>query len=698
MRRKLADKYKNHFSSDEKTLHNKMKFAGWGFVDKKIWGIAQKKYRPLAEPSKNYSLYLGELDEQEDVNPPETFLSAINSPVEKFITDAKAFFGDGGVLNPDGLYKCIKSTRKTSHAAMIAVSPLQLDPGGKATLTYIYGYVPDGFDLQTLIGKYNTDCADFDKLFTESCEKWKNDRISLKIPGKHWIDRELLWHNQSLLGATTYDSAFGEHILSQGHVYQYIMGFQGASRDPLQHVMPFIFTDPSLVREVIRYTAKSILPDGTVPYGISGNGAIMITPFLSGDLEIWFLWTLSEYILATKDLSILNEKVVPYPYKGVKQEEDSIINLAKRCLEHFLTFTGVGKNGLPRILGGDWNDNVVVGNTDPAEQERIYNEGESVLVGAFAAVVLDKYAEILSMAGEDSKEAKEFAQKQKDAVARQWNGKWFKRAYLGSKLGWVEGEKLWLEPQPWALMCGAADAEQTKILVSEIKEKCQDPSPIGAMLSNIAIEIGYKAPLGMATNGGIWPSINGTLIMALTKIDPAAAYEEWHKNTLAVHSENYPMSWEGTWSGPDTFNSVLSSDPGRTFSIADPESRKKRLAWVDYPVYNLHPHAWTLYNAAGMFAESFTSDGIVFNLGIPETQYSFNSSLVSLERKASTFIGSYNPLISGKWKVELKFINPDDNIRLTVNGETSDYVKTENGIIFYGESNKEKPLRWELTV
>jgi len=719
MRRKLADKYKNYFSVENSkkflnqnptqnseqasgqnsVLRNKMKFTGWGFIDKKIWGIAQKKYRPLVESRNNYSLYIGELDDQEDVNPPETFLAVLSSDSSdagetEYITDAEKFFGKGEVENPDGLNKQVKTKIKPGHTAMIAATPATVPANGSVTLTYIYGYIPKGFDTGSLIEKYS---GDYDLLFNKSCENWKNDRISLSVPNEDWIDRELLWHNQSLIGATTYDSAFGEHILSQGHVYQYIMGFQGASRDPLQHVMPFIFTNPGLVREVLRYTAKSVLPDGTVPYGICGNGAIMVTPFLSDDLELWFLWTLSEYILATKDLSILKEKVVPYPYKGEQQPEDTVLNLAERALKHFLTFTGTGVNGLPRLLGGDWNDNVVVGNTDPAEQDRIYKEGESVLVGAFASAVLFKYADILAMAGKDNKVAHNFAVKQREAVAKQWTGKRFRRAYLGSKLGWVEDEKLWLEPQPWAMMCGAADPEQIKILADEIREKCQDPSPIGAMLSDIAIETGYKAPKGMATNAGIWPSINGTLIMALNKIDPAAAYKEWRKNTLAVHSEEYPKSWEGTWSGPDTFNSVLSSDPGRTFSIADPEQRKLKLAWTDYPVYNLHPHAWTLYNAASMFADTFTTDGAVFNMGFPESEYEFSSPLAALKRTSFGFEGIYCPAVSGNWKIELVFFDPFASFRLEVNGVNTGYDKTEKGIIFMGLGGDNEPLKWKIT-
>jgi hypothetical protein len=247
-------------------------------------------------------------------------------------------------------------------------------------------------------------------------------------------------------------------------------------------------------------------------------------------------------------------------------------------------------------------------------------------------------------------------------------------------------------------MCGAADAEQTGTLIAEIKARCQDPSPIGAMLADKCPENGMKAPKGMATNGGIWPSITGTLILALNKLDPAAAYEEWRKNTLAYHAENYPKSWEGTWSGPDTYNSVLSDDPGRTFSIADPEKRKLKLSWMDYPVYNLHPHAWTLYNAASMFAGRFTADGAVFNMGFPEKRYKFDSPLASLERNQKGFAGSYRPAVAGTWKIELAFLGPEANFSLTVNGQESQYERTENGMRFTGGGGGDAPLTWEIEM
>ncbi len=127
------------------------------------------------------------------------------------------------------------------------------------------------------------------------------------------MERETSWHNYYLRSNLTYDSFFREHILSQGHVYQYIIGFQGAGRDPLQHALPFVFSNPEVVRGIIRYTLKEIQPDGSIPYGIVGSSIPMPVVFHPSDQQMWLLWLASEYVLATRDKKFLDEKIPSYP-------------------------------------------------------------------------------------------------------------------------------------------------------------------------------------------------------------------------------------------------------------------------------------------------------------------------------------------------------------------------------------------------
>ena len=62
--------------------------------------------------------------------------------------------------------------------------------------------------------------------------------------GRAWLSRELQWSAYMLRSGVSYEECRGRRILSQGGYYQYDLGFQGAFRDPLQHVLPLIYAEP----------------------------------------------------------------------------------------------------------------------------------------------------------------------------------------------------------------------------------------------------------------------------------------------------------------------------------------------------------------------------------------------------------------------------------------------------------------------
>ena len=390
--------------------------------------------------------------------------------------------------------------------------------------------------------------------------------MQLEIPGEAWVERELTWHQYYLRSSLTFDSFYREHILSQGHVYQYIIGFQGAARDPLQHAMPFTFTEPELVKQVLRYTLKEVLPDGEIPYGVTGHGMRMAVPFRPSDQELWLLWLASEYVLATRDRAFLDEVLPTFPLYGGKARQESVRDLLWRCFRHFSTVTGFGQHGIIRLSNGDWNDGAVIGFVPKEQHEEVRLNGESTLNAAFATYALDLYADLLSTEGvsEKAAEVHALAEGQRQAVRSQWAGRWFRRGWLSEKLGWIGEEEMWLEPQPWAIIGGAATPEQQAELIQAMNELVRSPSPIGAMLLSRSLPQ-ITVPAGMLTNGGVWPSINGTLVWALALSDGKLAWEEWQKNTLSYHAEAYPQVWYGIWSGPDSYNSIFSKYPGQTF-------------------------------------------------------------------------------------------------------------------------------------
>lgn len=642
----------------------------------------------------------------EDSNPPSVFLVSLNGIPSGMSIDGAEFFGKGGVIAPDGLKKPIPFNLDVSpdNSALLMEREFNLNPKESITLYFAYGYLPESFELTSLIGKYKKNISN---VWENSCKHWKNSAILLRIPDETWVERESLWHNYYLRGAMTYDSFFKEHILSQGHVYQYLVGFQGAARDPLQHALPYILSKSNIAKEILRYTLKEVQSDGEIPYGITGNGKIMPAPFKPSDQELWLLWLASEYVLATRDVDFLNEAISMYPIHRSRAEKTTVHEILERCYNHFTQVTGRGKHGLQRLSNGDWNDTVIIGHIPLEKHGELREVAESVLNSAMSIYCLEKYAEMLQYAEKDTKvnDILNYAQSQRDAVKAQWTGRWFKRAWITEDIGWLGTDRLWLEPQPWAIIGNVPSEEEKKILVNSIDNFVRKPSKIGAMLHSKALDIESMAK-GVAANAGVWPSITGTLIWALSLVDGKMAWEEWKKNTLAFHAENYPNIWYGIWSGPDTYNSELSQYPGQTIftpkqSNEDKEQNVENLEitglnWTDFPVLNLHPHAWPLYTLIHLIGAKFTKEGLELKPILPKQEYEFFSPILGFKKSKNGYSGWYHPLRDGSWKITIGLSAEElQNIKsVKVNSSNIDYKVLNDRVTFEGDNQ----INWEIEL
>ena len=706
LRREFADRFSHEFRElpNRAGLIESQKFQGRSAQDLARWEEVQ------AALKKNPAgFYGGSVPDpapaaMEDLNPPRTFLVSLDAPADGFATDGASFFGDGGLARPAGLAMKLNNDLSASGpaSALLLERQLKLQPQESRTIYFMYGYLPDGFEPEKLIAKYSADPAN---ALARSSAAWKTDGLRLHVPSEPWVERETSWHNYYLRSSLTYDSFFREKILSQGHVYQYLMGFQGAARDPLQHTLPFVFSNPAIVKGIIRYTLKEIQPDGSLPYALVGSGVPMPAIFHPSDQEMWLLWAASEYVLATRDKSFLDERIPPYPRETSSSADPTIREMLQRTYTHLVQGIGVGQHGLMRLSNGDWNDEVVVMRGSEDSFEGIRKVGESVLNAAMASYVLDHYARMLAYIGDrdDADASRAKAAAQREAVLACWQGKWFRRAWLGPQLGWLGDDHMWLEPQPWAIIGGVATADQRKTLMASMDELVRDPSPIGAMVQSKG-DPTMRSKVGTGTNGGVWPSINGTLIWALALESGARAWDEWKKNSLAIHAEKYPEIWYGIWSGPDTYNSALSKYPGQTmFSEDSPDDhsplKEWGMSWTDFPVMNLHPHAWPLYSSAKLLGLEFHEKGISFRPTLPLAEYEFTSPLLGFKKTKSGYSGWYEPSVAGRWAVEFKL--PDAELaqvsKLSIGGRTGQLQKTDGAIRFAGESKAGTPLRWEIS-
>lgn len=633
----------------------------------------------------------------DDLNPPPTFLVSLDGKPDGMSTNGKDFFGAGGTDHPSGLSRALDGdlTKTGAESAFLLERKLSLKSGESRTLSFLYGYITTGVDLDSLVTTYRQNAG---KALAESSSQWKKKGMRFSTPDEPWVQREIAWNHYYLRSGFTYDNFFHQRIISQASIYQYVMGFQGAARDPLQHVLPFIFSDPDLVKDVLRYTLKEVRPDGSIPYGIVGHGMPMPTVSdNSSDMPMWLLWATSEYILGTRDLRFLDSDVVTV--YGAKAGRDSVRNLLARCYKHVVEDVKTGEHGLMRMLQDDWNDALVTAWVPAAAVNECREKGESVLNSAMAAYVFDYYARMLIYAGDDGSLATPIqskAEEHRAAVRAQWTGKWFRRAWLGPAQGWLGEKGMWIEPQPWALIAKIASEEQARTLVQSIDQELRRVSPIGAIqLSDSPDREAHgtwATEPGTSVNGGVWPSLNQTLIWALAGIDGAMAWDEWKKNSFARHAEVYPDVWYGTWSGPDVLNSASSKHPGET-------TGGRPFGWTDFPVLNMHTHACPLYSAAKLLGLEFTETGVKFDPRLPLATFRFESPLLGLIKSASGYEGWYQPTTQNTYSIHLK-IAPEEIKRFSrveVNGNRIRTRIVDGAIEIRGVGGEGTALRWSVS-
>src|SRR5581483_4945084 len=383
-------------------------------------GYLEKNPNPfLTVPDKNAP----KLASFDDLNPPPTFLVSLDAPADGFSTNGKGFFGQGGIEHPSCLASDLDGdlSRTGAESALLLERKFALKPSESRTLTFLYGYLPSGFDLDSLATKYRKTRQ---SALADPCNQWKKNGLRFSTESEPWVEREVIWNHYYLRSSLSYDDFFHHHILSQASIYQYVMGFQRAARDPLQHVLPFLFSNPEIVRDILLYTLKEVRSDGSIPYGIVGHGMPMpVTSDDSSDMPLWLLWLTSEYILATRDIPFLDSEIVAID--GVRPEPQTVRQLLARCYKHLTDDVKTGQHGLMRMLHDDWNDALVNAWATPAEMKEVVEQGESVLNSAMAAYVFDYYALMLSYAGDNGSLApaiRQKAEEHRSAVQQQWAG------------------------------------------------------------------------------------------------------------------------------------------------------------------------------------------------------------------------------------------------------------------------------------
>ena len=247
--------------------------------------------------------------------------------------------------------------------------------------------------------------------------------------------------------------------------------------------------------------SKRCRPDGAIPYGIVGHGMRMPAPFSPSDQELWLLWLASEYVLATRDAGL--------PRRGAPHLSASTgpIRRGRRVASCSSAATatapaspapgGTACSGSPTATG---TTAPCSASSPRSRWPRSGRAGRASSTPPSPPTCSTTTRRMLEYAGAREGAAAARARARGAAGRRsaaQWTGRWFRRAWLTDALGWIGDDTLWLEPQPWAIIGGAATPEQRATLVASIDGLVRRPSPIGAILHSRPLDKG-GVPAGRA--------------------------------------------------------------------------------------------------------------------------------------------------------------------------------------------------------
>jgi cellobiose phosphorylase len=223
---------------------------------------------------------------------------------------------------------------------------------------------------------------------------------------------------------------------------------------------------------------------------------------------LWLFNAIPAYVKETGDIAFY-DKVLPYADKG----EDTVLGHLKRAIVFNLERSGA--HGLPCGLRADWNDCL-----------RFGHKGESVFVAMQLRFALREYIEIAQLLGNNPEEswAKPLLERVDLAIQQHaWDGEWFLRGYRqdGLKFGSKDNHEgmIYLNPQAWAVIGGAATSEQAESSMKKVKELLATEYGIALCnppytSSDFTIVRGQLMNPGTKENGGIFVHTQGWAVMA----------------------------------------------------------------------------------------------------------------------------------------------------------------------------------------
>lgn len=397
-----------------------------------------------------------------------------------------AFEGEGGLHAPSALRGELLAGGDARYETPVACVQyrLTLAPGETQTLRFLFGPALDDAEIARLRATYLGELA-----FAHAREAYAayvdSGRGCLRISSpdaafdrfvNHWLPRQVFYH---------------------GDVNR--LSTDPQTRNYLQDNLGMAYIRPTVTRGALLHALGQQADSGAMPDGIllvEGAELKYINQVPHTDHCVWLPVCLQAYLDETGDTALLDEVVNGLT---VAQRLDAAMAWLHRDRD---------ARGLSFIAQGDW--------CDPMNMVGYQGRGVSGWLTVAAAYAMKLWAGLCADTGRADSAARwrAAAQELNDAAnAHLWDGDWFARGITDAGVVFgvqadAEG-RIYLNPQSWAMLSGAASEEQRRKMLAAIDAQLETPHGVAMFnppYSRMRDDVGrvtQKHP-GSAENGAVY--------------------------------------------------------------------------------------------------------------------------------------------------------------------------------------------------
>lgn len=438
----------------------------------------------------------------------KTYLIAEESPFSWEVSQ-EAFEGEGGITLPAAVQAEALAKGDSRYEMPVCVFQYKLDlqPGEERKFRFLFGPAKDEDEIAAVREKYflKKDKQGRDGFITAQAEYEKYigegaGSLRISTPDKdldnfvnHWLPRQMYYHG--ITNRLTTDPQ---------------------TRNYLQDNMGMAYIKPQIARSAFLHALSQQNENGAMPDGILLNEEAelkYINQVPHADHCVWLPICIGAYLEETNDYSIL-EEIVPFAEHAAKAAVWEHIDRAMQWL-----LGERDERGLNYIKQGDW--------CDPMNMVGYKGKGVSGWLTMAAAYAFLIWSDICSQGGrsEESNKYKKEAEKSSEIINRYlWDGDWYARGITDDNVVFgistdKEG-RIFINPQGWALLCGAADEEKQMKLMKAVKEQLETPygveqlAPSYTAMREDVGRVTQKHP-GTAENGSVYNHAAAFYIYAL---------------------------------------------------------------------------------------------------------------------------------------------------------------------------------------